>query len=95
MPREVNRNSVLDDAVSGSMTDDPAASNASGREEIGTGARRRDLWAPQTVNSTQLVQFALHASISLPRHDGPEFVNLTRGVAIQEGQQLSVQHSSR
>jgi len=39
--------------------------------------------------SMQLVRFAPGASFPLHRHEGPEFIYLIEGVAIQEGQQLS------
>jgi anti-sigma factor ChrR (cupin superfamily) len=39
--------------------------------------------------SMQLVRFAPGASFPLHRHEGPEFIYLLEGVAIQEGQQLS------
>jgi anti-sigma factor ChrR (cupin superfamily) len=39
--------------------------------------------------SMQLVRFAPGASFPLHRHEGPEFIYLLEGVAIQEGQRLS------
>ena len=39
--------------------------------------------------SMQLVRFAAGASFPLHRHEGPEFIYLLEGVAIQEGESLS------
>jgi anti-sigma factor ChrR (cupin superfamily) len=39
--------------------------------------------------SMQLVRFTPGASFPLHRHEGPEFIYLLEGVAIQEGQHLS------
>jgi anti-sigma factor ChrR (cupin superfamily) len=39
--------------------------------------------------SMQLVRFAAGASFPLHQHQGPEFIYLIEGTAIQEGQRLS------
>lgn len=55
---------------------------------LADGVEVKDLGAADG-RSMQLVRFAPGASFPLHRHDGPEFIYLLEGAAIQEGRQLS------
>jgi anti-sigma factor ChrR (cupin superfamily) len=64
------------------------ASNMTWRESsFAKGVQVKDLGAAEG-RSMQLVRFAPGASFPLHRHDGPEFIYLLEGAAVQEGQLL-------